>query len=131
MNINNWLFLSEYPRSTGIKKKLVKKMVSGIVKWFDTRKGYGFIQETDSDGNILEIDEPLDEENENEDENTNTNDIFVHFSSIQVEGFKTLYKGDKVTFDLEEGEKGREAKNVVIVERAPRPKRRRKRRRPM
>ncbi len=73
-------------------------MPNGVVKWFNSRKGYGFITANDSE-----------------------KDIFVHYSSIQVdsEGFKTLNTGDEVTFNIEEGEKGSEAKNVVVTKKAP------------
>ena len=66
-------------------------MVNGIVKWFSDRKGVGFIsQETGED-------------------------VFVHHSSIQCKGFKTLFAGDKVTFEIEEHQKGFRAANVVKV----------------
>ncbi len=61
----------------------------GTVKWFDDRKGYGFI------------------------ERENGEDVFVHFSNIQGEGFKSLEQGDKVSFDVQEGERGLQAVNVV------------------
>ncbi len=61
----------------------------GIVKWFNQRKGYGFISRADGE------------------------DIFVHYSDIKSEGFKTLAEGDKVNFDVVEGEKGPRAENVV------------------
>lgn len=64
-------------------------MEQGTVKWFNADKGYGFI--TREDGN----------------------DVFVHFSAIQGEGFKTLDEGQHVTFDVEEGERGPQAVNVV------------------
>ena len=64
-------------------------MEQGTVKWFNSVKGYGFI--TREDGN----------------------DVFVHFSAIQGEGFKTLDEGQHVTFDVEEGERGPQAVNVV------------------
>ena len=64
-------------------------MGSGTVKWFNESKGYGFL--TSDDGS----------------------DIFVHYSSIQGDGFKTLVEGDKVDFDVEEGQKGPKAVNVV------------------
>ncbi len=63
-------------------------MANGTVKWFNNRKGYGFINEEDG------------------------RDIFVHFSSIQMEGYKTLNEGERVTFDVEESDRGPEAKNV-------------------
>lgn len=64
-------------------------MNNGTVKWFNADKGYGFI--TGEDGK----------------------DVFVHFSEIQSEGFKTLDEGQAVTYDLVEGERGMQAANVV------------------
>ncbi len=64
-------------------------MNKGTVKWFNAEKGYGFI--TGEDGK----------------------DVFVHYSKIQGEGFKTLDEGQEVTYDLEQGEKGPQAANVV------------------
>lgn len=64
-------------------------MAQGTVKWFNESKGFGFI--TSEDGG----------------------DVFVHYSSIQGEGFKTLAEGDKVSFDVEPGPKGPKAINVV------------------
>ena len=63
-------------------------MPNGTVKWFDETKGYGFI--TSEDGG----------------------DIFVHHSSIQGDGFKSLIEGDSVSFEVEQGEKGPKAVNV-------------------
>ena len=76
----------------------ILNMVDGVVKWFDSRKGYGFITYDDE------------------------TDVFVHFSVIQAEEgtFKTLYEGDKVTFEITEGEKGPQAIDVVVTEKAPR-----------
>jgi len=65
-------------------------MVEGKVKWFNPRKGYGFIGTADG------------------------RDVFVHYSSITAEGFKTLDEGDTVLFDVVEGEKGPRAANVVL-----------------
>lgn len=64
-------------------------MENGVVKWFNAEKGYGFIQ--------------LGEDN----------DVFVHYSAIQEEGFKTLEEGQEVEFEIVEGERGPQAANVV------------------
>ncbi len=64
-------------------------MSNGTVKWFNAEKGYGFISQESGD------------------------DVFVHFSSIQGEGFKTLEEGQQVSFDIEEGPRGKQACNVV------------------
>ncbi|MEC4678049.1 MAG: cold-shock protein [Nitrospirota bacterium] len=64
-------------------------MVKGRVKWFNASKGFGFI--TQEDGN----------------------DIFVHFTAIQGEGFKSLEEGEEVEFEVSSGEKGPQAANVV------------------
>ena len=64
-------------------------MSEGTVKWFNQRKGYGFISTTDGQ------------------------DIFVHYSNISGEGFKSLVEGDEVSFDIVEGEKGPRAENVA------------------
>ena len=66
-------------------------MPEGTVKWFSGQKGYGFI--TQEDGQ----------------------DVFVHFSSIEMEGFKKLNEGERVTFELEDSDRGPQAKNVRIV----------------
>ena len=63
-------------------------MANGTVKWFNDKKGYGFINEEQG------------------------RDIFVHFSAIDMPGFKTLSEGDMVMFDVEESDRGPEAKNV-------------------
>ncbi len=67
-------------------------MAKGRVKWFSEKKGYGFITREDGD------------------------DIFVHYSAIQRDGFKTLYEGDEVEFEISEGKKGLQASNVMVVE---------------
>lgn len=66
-------------------------MSSGIVKWFNNKKGFGFI--TPEDGG---------------------NDVFVHFSAISMEGFRSLSEGQKVSYEVETGDKGEQAINVQI-----------------
>ena len=63
-------------------------MAQGTVKWFSDKKGYGFIEQEDGQG------------------------IFVHYSSIDTPGFKSLSEGDRVSFEVQESERGPEAKNV-------------------
>lgn len=69
----------------------VHVMPVGKVKWFDERKGYGFISREDGD------------------------DVFVHYSEIEAEGFKTLAENQEVTFELKEGPKGLQASNVRLI----------------
>lgn len=64
-------------------------MAKGTVKWFNDSKGYGFISQSSGD------------------------DIFVHFSSIEGTGFRTLAEGEEVEFEVKETEKGSEAANVI------------------
>lgn len=66
-------------------------MPSGKVKWFSDNKGYGFIETSDG------------------------KDIFVHFSAITKEGFKTLAEGQAVTFEIVDGQKGPQAANVALA----------------
>lgn len=66
-------------------------MQKGVVKWFNNKKGFGFIEQE------------------------NGPDVFVHFSGIKSEGFKSLKEGEQVTFDIEEGEKGPAAVNVTPI----------------
>jgi len=66
-------------------------MANGVVKWFNDAKGFGFIEQE------------------------NGTDVFVHFSSIQAEGFKSLTEGDAVSFDVIQGAKGLQASNVVKI----------------
>ena len=65
-------------------------MANGIVKWFNDSKGFGFIEQE------------------------NGPDVFVHHSGINASGFKSLDEGARVTFDLEQGQKGPAAVNVVV-----------------
>ena len=64
-------------------------MSNGTVKWFNAEKGYGFISQESGD------------------------DVFVHFSAIQGKGFKTLEEGQSVSFEIEEGRRGKQASNVT------------------
>lgn len=63
--------------------------MTGIVKWFNAKKGFGFISSDEG------------------------NDVFVHFSALNMEGFKVLDEGDKVEFEVVDGEKGPQAANVT------------------
>ncbi|WP_096155848.1 MULTISPECIES: cold-shock protein [Bacillus] len=63
-------------------------MEQGTVKWFNAEKGFGFIERENGD------------------------DVFVHFSAIQTDGFRSLDEGQKVTFDVEQGARGAQASNV-------------------
>jgi len=64
-------------------------LATGTVKWFNEKKGFGFIQQEDGE------------------------DLFVHYSSIDMDGFKNLAEGDEVTFDVEKTDRGFQAKNVT------------------
>lgn len=65
--------------------------MNGTVKWFNAKKGFGFISDE------------------------NGNDVFVHFSALQMDGFKVLDEGEEVEFDVVNGEKGPQASNVVKI----------------
>ena len=65
--------------------------MKGTVKWFNAKKGFGFISDE------------------------NGNDVFVHFSALQMDGFKVLDGGEEVEFDVVNGEKGPQASNVVKI----------------
>jgi CspA family cold shock protein len=67
----------------------VNTLAEGTVKWFSEKKGYGFIEQEDGQ------------------------DIFVHYSAIDMPGFKTLAEGDRVSFEVEDSNRGPVAKNVI------------------
>ena len=71
---------------------------TGLIRWFNNKKGYGFIQN-----------------------NADSKDIFVHYSAVVMDGYKTLKTNDKVSFDIVQGEKGPQAANVVVTEASQEP----------
>ena len=73
-----------------VQEKEVNIMAEGTIKWFSDQKGYGFVT-PDGSGK----------------------DVFVHFSALQGEGFKTLAEGQRVSFDITQGPKGEQAVNVT------------------
>lgn len=76
----------------GLAKERIREMTQGTVKFFSAGKGYGFITPTDGG-----------------------DDIFVHYSVIQSDGFRTLHEGDTVEYEMEDTPKGLRAKNVSVV----------------
>jgi CspA family cold shock protein len=75
----------------GEHKRSTRKMAQGTVKWFNDAKGFGFIQQD------------------------NGPDVFAHFSAIAGDGFKSLAEGERVEFDVIEGQKGPQAANIVKI----------------
>ena len=67
----------------------MSERITGTVKWFNADKGYGFIEQPDGE------------------------DVFVHYSALQSDGYRSLYEGQRVEFNLERGPKGFQANNVV------------------
>ena len=82
------VFASECPGSPGMKEEKSVVREKGVVKWFNAAKGYGFIQRASGE------------------------DVFVHFSAIQMSGYRTLEEGTEVEFEVKKGPKGLQAENV-------------------
>ena len=87
----SFLRLASRPRKRYLKARGVPKLSreQGVVKWFNAAKGYGFIQRQSGE------------------------DVFVHFSAIQMDGYKTLTEGQQVEFEVKQGPKGFQAENVT------------------
>jgi CspA family cold shock protein len=85
---DDYMIASAYNRQRGQE---VQQMATGKVKWFNNSKGYGFIEKEGG------------------------GDVFVHYTAIQGDGFKTLNEGQLVEFDISQGDKGPQAINVVKV----------------
>ena len=81
-------FLSKIPALPGVKEEIRVVREKGVVKWFNAAKGYGFIQRASGE------------------------DVFVHFSAIQMSGYRTLDEGTEVEFEVKKGPKGLQAENV-------------------
>ncbi len=79
------------PEASSLQEEVLTRMANGKVKWFNNSKGFGFIEKEDGSG-----------------------DIFVHYTAIQINGFKTLTEGQTVEFDIYEGPKGPTAQNVAF-----------------
>jgi cold shock protein len=90
--VQAWLGYKKAPGSSINKSVQGESMATGTVKWFNDAKGYGFI--TPDDG---------------------SEDLFAHFSAINMSGFKTLKEGQKVSFDVVQGPKGKQASNIQKV----------------
>lgn len=86
-----WHIIGDVPLSADVKQILEVVGLKGTVKWFNAEKGYGFIRSDEGE------------------------DLFVHFSAIQGEGFKSLDEGQEVEFDKVNGERGPQAANVYKV----------------
>jgi CspA family cold shock protein len=86
-----FVFVKVITRPRNIFLKEGAALAEGKVKWFNEKKGFGFI-ESDEGG-----------------------DVFVHYSAIQGSGFRTLYEGQRIRFDVEKGNKGPSAVNVTVL----------------
>jgi cold shock protein len=89
----SFLWLALHPQKRNLKARGVPKLSreQGTVKWFNAAKGYGFIQRQSGE------------------------DVFVHFSAIEMDGYKSLTEGQQVEFEVKQGPKGYQAENVTKV----------------
>jgi cold shock protein len=78
-------------RAAAFARKEVARVAEGTVKWFSNEKGYGFISQPEGE------------------------DVFVHFSAIETDGYKSLQEGQAVEFEVTDGPKGKQAANVRLI----------------
>ena len=86
-----WEFIVGNWRGTGSHRYQEERVASGTVKWFNSEKGFGFIQQDDGGA-----------------------DVFVHYSAISSSGYRELAEGQKVEYDVTQGQKGPQAENVRV-----------------
>jgi CspA family cold shock protein len=86
---SGWEFIAGNWRGTGSRRSQEERVASGTVKWFNSEKGFGFIQQDDGGA-----------------------DVFVHYSAIASSGYRELAEGQKVEYEVTQGQKGPQAENV-------------------
>jgi cold shock protein len=89
-SVTDWRYTRQIATAQEMRSKTLSRE-QGVVKWFNASKGYGFVQRQSGE------------------------DVFVHFSAIQMDGYKTLNEGQMVEFEVKQGPKGYQAENVTAV----------------